>query len=49
MRKSNGIEQTRALAQDYSEKAMAAIADFPASEAKDGLMDMAEQTIKRQK
>ena len=44
---SNGIEQTRALAQDYSEKAMAAIADFPPSEAKDGLIDMAEKTIKR--
>jgi hexaprenyl-diphosphate synthase len=46
---SNGIEQTRALAQDYSEKAMAAIADFPDSEAKDGLMEMAQKTIKRQK
>jgi hexaprenyl-diphosphate synthase len=46
---SDGIEQTRALAQDYSEKAMAAIADFPDSEAKDGLMDMAEKTIKRRK
>jgi hexaprenyl-diphosphate synthase len=46
---SDGVEQTRALAQDYSEKAMAAIADFPASEAKDGLMDMAEKTIKRKK
>jgi len=46
---SDGVEQTRALAQEYSEKAMAAIADFPDSEAKDGLMEMAEQTIKRQK
>lgn len=46
---SDGIEQTRALAQDYSEKAMAAIADFPDSEAKDGLLDMAEKTIKRRK
>ncbi|KAF7562074.1 hypothetical protein G7046_g2063 [Stylonectria norvegica] len=47
--KSDGIEQTRALAQDYSEKAIAAIADFPDSEAKDGLIEMAEKTLKRQK
>ncbi|KAK0384649.1 hypothetical protein NLU13_8735 [Sarocladium strictum] len=46
---SDGIEQTRALAQDYSERAIAAIADFPDSEAKDGLIDMAEKTIKRRK
>ncbi|KAG5973402.1 hypothetical protein E4U58_005227 [Claviceps cyperi] len=46
---SDGIEQTRALAQDYSEKAIAAIADFPESEAKDGLIEMAQKTIKRQK
>ncbi|GAO13516.1 hypothetical protein UVI_02016080 [Ustilaginoidea virens] len=47
--KSDGIEQTRALAQDYSDKAVAAIADFPASEAKDGLVEMAQKTVKRQK
>ncbi|KAK2591590.1 coq1 putative hexaprenyl diphosphate synthase [Conoideocrella luteorostrata] len=47
--KSDGIEQTRALAQDYSEKAIEAIADFPESEAKDGLIEMAQKTIKRQK
>ncbi|KAF4508083.1 hypothetical protein G6O67_004511 [Ophiocordyceps sinensis] len=46
---SDGIEQTRALAHDYSEKAIAAIADFPDSEAKDGLVEMAHQTIRRQK
>ncbi|KAG5916986.1 hypothetical protein E4U42_007426 [Claviceps africana] len=46
---SDGIEQTRALAQDYSEKAIAAIAGFPESEAKDGLVEMAQRTIKRQK
>lgn len=46
---SNGIEQTRALAQDYSDRAIAAISDFPPSEAKDGLMEMALKTIKRQK
>ncbi|KAH7159633.1 isoprenoid synthase domain-containing protein [Dactylonectria estremocensis] len=47
--KSNGIEQTRALAQDYADKAIAAIAHFPESEAKDGLIEMAQKTLKRQK
>lgn len=46
---SDGIEQTRALAQDYSDKAIAALNDFPSSEAKDGLIEMAQKTIKRQK
>ncbi|KAK5661783.1 hypothetical protein OQA88_9884 [Cercophora sp. LCS_1] len=46
---SNGIEQTRALAEDYAEKAIAAIAHFPDSEAKDGLIEMAVKTLKRQK
>ncbi|KAL7924739.1 isoprenoid synthase domain-containing protein [Trichoderma austrokoningii] len=46
---SDGIEQTRALAYDYSEKAIAAIADFPDSEAKDGLIEMAHKTIQRKK
>ncbi|ATY66269.1 decaprenyl-diphosphate synthase subunit 1 [Cordyceps militaris] len=46
---SDGIEQTRALAHDYSEKAIAAIAHFPDSEAKDGLIEMAEKTVKRKK
>ncbi|PHH90236.1 hypothetical protein CDD83_4204 [Cordyceps sp. RAO-2017] len=46
---SDGIEQTRALAHDYSEQAIAAIADFPDSEAKAGLIDMAQKSIKRQK
>ncbi|KAJ9145335.1 Polyprenyl synthetase [Pleurostoma richardsiae] len=46
---SNGIEQTRALAQDYSEQAIAAISGFPDSEAKEGLIEMAEKTIKRRK
>lgn len=49
MLNSDGIEQTRALAQDYSEKAIAAISGFPDSEAKDGLIEMAQKTIKRQK
>ncbi|KAK1783265.1 isoprenoid synthase domain-containing protein [Copromyces sp. CBS 386.78] len=46
---SSGIEQTRALAQDYAEKAIEAISGFPDSEAKDGLIDMAVKTIKRNK
>ncbi|KYK54115.1 decaprenyl-diphosphate synthase subunit 1 [Drechmeria coniospora] len=46
---SDGIEQTRALAHDYAERAIAAIADFPDSEAKDGLIEMSYSTIKRQK
>lgn len=46
---SDGIEQTRALAQDYSDKAIAALNSFPSSEAKDGLIEMAQKTIKRQK
>ncbi|UNI17572.1 coq1 putative hexaprenyl diphosphate synthase [Purpureocillium takamizusanense] len=47
--RSDGIEQTRALAHDYSERAIAAIAAFPDSEAKDGLVEMAQKTIQRQK
>ncbi|PTD08736.1 putative hexaprenyl pyrophosphate synthase, mitochondrial [Fusarium culmorum] len=46
---SDGIEQTRALAQDYVDKAIASIADFPESEAKDGLIEMAHKSLKRQK
>ncbi|KAL0937012.1 hexaprenyl pyrophosphate synthetase [Colletotrichum truncatum] len=46
---SDGIEQTRALAQDYAEQAIAALADFPDSEAKDGLIEMAMKSLKRQK
>ncbi|KAK3400585.1 isoprenoid synthase domain-containing protein [Sordaria brevicollis] len=46
---SNGIEQTRALAQDYAEKAIEAISGFPDSEAKNGLIEMAVKTLKRNK
>ncbi|RYP39289.1 hypothetical protein DL767_002298 [Monosporascus sp. MG133] len=46
---SDGIEQTRALAEDYSQRAIAALDNFPDSEAKDGLVDMAVKTLKRQK
>ncbi|KAI2627775.1 hexaprenyl pyrophosphate synthase [Hypoxylon sp. NC1633] len=47
--KSDGIEQTRALAEDYSQQAIAALQSFPDSEAKDGLIEMATNTLKRQK
>ncbi|KAK3937157.1 mitochondrial putative hexaprenyl pyrophosphate synthase [Diplogelasinospora grovesii] len=46
---SDGIEQTRALAEDYAEQAIAAIRPFPDSEAKDGLIEMAVKTLKRNK
>lgn len=46
---SDGIAQTRALAEDYAEKAIGAISSFPESEAKDGLVEMAVKTLKRQK
>ncbi|KAJ5692156.1 Terpenoid synthase [Penicillium macrosclerotiorum] len=47
--KSNGVEQTRLLAQEYADKAVTAISDFPDSEAKSGLIEMAEKTMKRRK
>ncbi|KAI1372113.1 hexaprenyl pyrophosphate synthase [Hypoxylon crocopeplum] len=47
--KSDGIEQTRALAEDYSQQAVAALQTFPHSDAKDGLIEMAMDTLKRQK
>jgi hexaprenyl-diphosphate synthase len=46
---SDGLEQTRALAAEYTDKAIAAIDFFPASEAKDGLIEMAVKTLKRRK
>lgn len=46
---SDGIAQTRALAEDYAEQAIAAISPFPDSEAKDGLIEMAVKTLKREK
>lgn len=49
MLRSDGIEQTRALAHDYIDKAISAISGFPDSEAKDGLVEMAQKTINRQK
>lgn len=44
---SDGIEQTRALAQDYVDKAIRAIAGFPESDAKVGLIDMCSKVMKR--
>ncbi|KAI1331554.1 hexaprenyl pyrophosphate synthetase-like protein [Xylariaceae sp. FL0255] len=46
---SDGIEQTRALAEEYCAKAIAALDTFPDSEAKEGLVEMAVKTLKRQK
>jgi len=46
---SDGIQQTRALAEEYAERAIAAISIFPDSEAKDGLIEMAVKTLERKK
>ena len=49
MLQSDGIEQTRALAEDYCQQAIAALDTFPESDAKDGLVEMAMKALKRQK
>lgn len=49
MLESDAIEQTRALAQDYVDRAARAIAGFPESEAKVGLMDMCTKVMARRK
>ena len=46
---SDGLEQTRALAQEYADKAAHAISRFPDSEAKEGLIEMCVKTMKRRK
>ena len=46
---SQGLEQTRALAQDYVDRAIDAIKDFPESEAKDGLVEMSVKVMQRRK
>ena len=46
---SNGIEQTRALAEEYVAQAIDAIRPFPDSDAKDGLIEMAVKTLSRNK
>ncbi|PTU21969.1 hypothetical protein P175DRAFT_0515992 [Aspergillus ochraceoroseus IBT 24754] len=47
--RSNGVEQTRALAQEYADKAVAALSSFPDSEAKTGLIQMCEKAMNRRK
>ncbi|CAO2654464.1 Nn.00g111970.m01.CDS01 [Neocucurbitaria sp. VM-36] len=44
---SSGLEQTRALAQEYIDKAIEAISFFPESEAKNGLIEMCTKVMKR--
>jgi hexaprenyl-diphosphate synthase len=46
---SDGLEQTRALAEEYANSAINAISAFPDSEAREGLIEMAVKTIKRRK
>ncbi|KAL5118432.1 coq1 putative hexaprenyl diphosphate synthase [Pleosporales sp. CAS-2024a] len=46
---STGLEQTRALAQEYVDKAIEAISAFPDSEAKTGLVQMCTKVMKRRK
>ncbi|KAL3466805.1 isoprenoid synthase domain-containing protein [Aspergillus heterothallicus] len=47
--RSNGVEQTRALAQEYADKAIAAISILPDSEAKSGLIEMCVKAMNRRK
>ncbi|KAI1939362.1 coq1 putative hexaprenyl diphosphate synthase [Ophidiomyces ophidiicola] len=46
---SDGLDQTRALAQQYANQAVEAISIFPDSEAKRGLVDMCEKVMTRRK
>ncbi|KAL8854033.1 MAG: hypothetical protein Q9221_001156 [Calogaya cf. arnoldii] len=46
---STGLEQTRALAQEYADKAVYAISGFPDCGAKQGLIEMCTKTMKRRK
>ncbi|KAH8819752.1 decaprenyl-diphosphate synthase-like protein subunit 1 [Xylogone sp. PMI_703] len=46
---SDGLEQTRALAQEYVDRAIDSVSGFPESEAKDGLIETAMKTLKRRK
>ncbi len=46
---SSGVEQTRALAQEYADKAMHAIQAFPDGDAKDGLVDLCVKVMNRRK
>lgn len=47
--RSSGLEQTRALAQEYADKAVEAISGFPDCESKQGLIEMCTKTMKRRK
>ncbi|KAL8700297.1 MAG: hypothetical protein Q9201_005516 [Fulgogasparrea decipioides] len=47
--RSTGLEQTRALAQQYADQAVVAISGFPDCEAKQGLIEMCIKTMKRRK
>jgi len=46
---SDGLDQTRALAQSYVDRAVDAIQAFPDSEAKGGLIEMCNKVMKRRK
>jgi len=47
--RSEGLQQTRALAQSYVDQACTAIRNFPDSEAKDGLIEMCNKVMERRK
>ena len=47
--RSDGLEQTRALAEEYADKAADAVGKFPDSEAKAGLLEMCVKATKRRK
>lgn len=49
MLESSGVQQTRALAQEYADKAIDAIREFPDGEAKTGLVDLCVKTMDRRK
>jgi hexaprenyl-diphosphate synthase len=45
--RSTGLEQTRALAQEFVDKAIQAVTPFPESDAKAGLIEMCTKVMKR--
>ncbi|KAI4205245.1 MAG: hypothetical protein LQ350_000567 [Teloschistes chrysophthalmus] len=47
--RSTGLEQTRALAQQYADRAVQALDGFPDCEAKQGLIEMCMKNMKRRK
>ena len=46
---STGLRQTRALAEDYIDKAIEAISPFPECDAKNGLIEMCTKVLQRRK